>query len=66
MPKFKVITPVKRNGKSYQPGDELEMPAKAAEAIPWAVKRVGAGRKPKDKAAEDSGPTDAGQAGAAK
>ncbi len=62
MPKFNVVTPLKRDGHVYQPGDEVELSKKAARAIPWAVERPAA--KAKEEKAGD--PTDGGNGAAEK
>lgn len=40
MPKYVVKTPLRHDGKDYQPGDVLDLGKKDAEAMPWAVEPV--------------------------
>ncbi len=41
MPKFKVLSPIKHDGEEYAPGETIELTAKQAAAMPWAVTPAG-------------------------
>lgn len=59
MAKFKVLRPLRFDGKDYTPGKTVEMDPAQAAKIPWAVEPLGAppqsknggGEKPKPEAA---------------
>jgi len=37
MAKFQVKTQIKMNGKTYEPGDSIDLSKRDAEAMPWAI-----------------------------
>ena len=40
MPYYLVKSPVSKDGKSYAPGDQIELTEKQADAMPWAVAEI--------------------------
>ncbi len=37
---YEVVTPLKLDGEKFEPGDIVDLPAKKARKMPWAVKRI--------------------------
>lgn len=37
MPTYKVVTPIKHDGKTYRPADAIDLTREQAKAMPWAV-----------------------------
>jgi len=46
MATFTVKSPILHDGEKYEPGDQIELSPKQAEAMPWAVSPVGKKEKP--------------------
>jgi len=37
---YQVVTPIRRDGKLYEPGNPIALTPEAAAAMPWAVKPI--------------------------